>query len=180
MYEGSECRMKELRRMKKISYLVNIAVKESDEEEYSKDIKDTHERIDTYIEQNELHELIHCYIYQLFNIPSIIIYTFRFTHYFFRSGACCLPLKRKGIITSIILDILHTIWDLFSDFINLRLREKTQRTPLDLIKRLINDIFYESKLGIFKYKSLNEIKIRANKESLETIECWDQGRNGEH
>lgn len=162
--------------MKQIGYMINIGVKDIDEEEYSKDIKDTNERIDKYIEQNELHELIHCFLFRLFNIDSIIIYTFRFSYHTFGYGACCLPLKQDKIISTVIMDILHTFWDLLSDFFNLRLRENTTRTPYSLIKRLVKDILKINKFRVFaKYKSFNEIKIRAKNESLETLEKWNQG-----
>jgi len=161
--------------MKKIEYMVNIGFKNTDKEDYNRDIEDTNERIDKYIEQNELHELIHCFIYRLFNIPSIIIYTFRYSYHTFGYGACCLPLRRDGIIKSIIINILHTFWDLLSDFLKIFSKENYYRTPLGLIKRLIDDIFNVSKLGVFRYRSINEINIRAHNESLETIEGWDQG-----
>ena len=38
--------------MKKIGYIINTGVKNIYEEEYSKEIKDTNERIDNYIEKN--------------------------------------------------------------------------------------------------------------------------------
>jgi len=164
--------------MKKIGYIINTGVKNIYEEEYKQEIKDTNDRIDNYIEKNEFHELIHCFLFRLFNINSIIIYTFRYSPYFFGYGACCLPLSQDGIIRTVILDILHTLWDLLSDFLYLRFRENTIRSPLSLIKILIEDIQNINKFRVFaKYQSIDEIKIRANNESLETLKNLDQGIN---
>jgi len=172
-----------IRSWKRIPYFINVYVEENDKEECDKNIDYTLEVFNKYIKESELHELIHCYIFRLFKIPSMIVYSMKYKSSSTLCWALCRPLISGGILKSTISDTLHFLWDLLSDifvsFHNLGLKEIHIRSPIELIKSYIYGFLSSMKFGnehINKYNSsFDEIKVSIYKIFIYDINIFNKG-----
>lgn len=170
-----------IRSWKRIPYFLNFFVEEKDKEECDKNIDNTLENINNYVESVEFHEKIHCFIFRLFGIPSMIIYCVKYTPSSNACWALCRPLISGGILKAVICDILHFSWDLLTDFIDSFFKSKYKafhiRSPIEVIKFFINSLLVSIKIGdgYIKYHSFEEIKIIAEEDFLNDIKSFNKG-----
>ncbi len=165
-----------------IPYSVQIIIYSNDKKDYDENYNDTHRRMDKFIEKTEFHEKIHCFLYRLLRIPSVILYVFRYSSYFMAKGAFCMPIKSLTKFQTFLADILHFLWDQISDIFNPEVRKKEnhqieKRTPKHLVKEFFRNLFYWNQCeNLFDFQSISDIKGFIFQMSDEIVEEWEKGK----
>lgn len=170
---------------KRIPYFLNFYVEEKDKDVSDKSLEETLESINTYIEDTEFHEKIHCFISQLFKIPSMIVYNAKYnskTESVF-CWALCRPLIQGSLLKFILMDTIHFCWDLLTDCIDSFSYRKFKsihiRSPVELIKSFLRGMLeylkYGNQLKTQIYHSFDEIKNTSDRMFLDEIERYKKG-----
>ncbi len=142
-----------IRSWKRIPYFLNFYVEEKDKDVSDKSLEETLESINTFIEETEFHEKMHCFISRLFKIPSMIVYNAKYKSKTETviCWALCRPLIPGSLLKFILMDTIHFCWDLLTDCIDSIINPNPKaihiRNPMELIKSFLRGMLEYLKYG---------------------------------
>lgn len=165
---------------KRIPYHLNFYAKKADIEQCDRENDNILEEINKYIKKSELHELIHCFIFRLFGIPSMIVYSAKYTPSVISLWASCRPLVSTNLLNSFLLHILHFLWDFTGDFFDTIFHPKLdaihRRSFVELFGFYLNGFSYILKYnGGINYFSFKDIKNISDCLFLDEIDQMNKG-----